>query len=218
MIRNKGQATGENKQDRLQLGVAYRDTDSDTWNALGRIEHRTEHDTTQANIELKRTVELISIHANWQPRRPFTFSGRYAAKWVNDKSNGQPAKNNVQLLAGRALWDIAPRWDVGVNASTMFTRGAQSKVYGLGIELGFLVMENLWISGGYNFFGYRDDDLASGEYTSKGAFIRLRYKFDEDLFKPTPSGKRNNASGLPGASQPQAVNVVAEQYPAVGEK
>ena len=45
-----------------------------------------------------------------------------------------------------------------------------------------MVMENLWASAGYNFFGYRDDDLTSGEYTNKGAFVRLRYKFDEDLF------------------------------------
>ena len=133
-------------------------------------------------LELKRTVELISIHANWQPRRPFTFSGRYAAKWVNEKSNGLASRNNAQLLAGRATWDVAPRWDVSLNASTMFGKGAQSKYYGLGLELGFMVMENLWVSAGYNAFGYRDDDLTSGEYTNKGAFIRLRYKFDEDLF------------------------------------
>ena len=182
LIKNKGQSVGENEQDRFQLGLAYRQTDTDVWNALGRVEHRVENDSTQPSIELKRTVELISIHANWQPRRPFTFSGRYAAKWVNEKSNGLATKNNAQLLAGRVIWDVAPRWDAGVNVSTMFGQGAQSKQYGLGIEVGFLIMENLWVSGGYNFFGYRDDDLASGEYTNKGAFIRLRYKFDEDLF------------------------------------
>ena len=87
--------------------------------------------------------------------------------------------------------------------------------HGLGIELGFLVMENLWVSGGYNFFGYRDEDLASGEYTSKGAFIRLRYKFDEDLFaagksaKPTATKESNgvttNADAKPttGKTEPK---------------
>ena len=191
LIRNKGLSTGENEQDRMQLGLAYRQTDNDVWNALGRIEHRTEGDTTQPGLELKRTVELISIHANWQPRRPFTFSARYAAKWVNEKSNGLPSRNNAQLLSGRAIWDVAPRWDVSVNASTLFGNGAQSKYYGLGLELGYLVMENLWISAGYNFFGYRDDDLTSGEYTSKGVFLRLRYKFDEDLFA---SGKQDKTA------------------------
>ncbi len=187
LLKNKGQSVGENEQDRMQLGLAYRDTDSDTWNALGRIEHRAESDSTQVGIELKRTVELVSIHANWQPRRPFTFSGRYAAKWVAEKSNGLATRNSAHLISGRAIWDIAPRWDVSIAASTLLGRGTQSRHYGFGVELGFMVMENLWVSGGYNFFGYRDDDLVSGEYTNKGAFVRLRYKFDEDLFASKPT-------------------------------
>jgi hypothetical protein len=56
-----------------------------------------------------------------------------------------------------------------------------------------MVMENLWASAGYNLFGYRDDDLTSGEYTNKGAFVRLRYKFDEDLFGPAARNKPVNA-------------------------
>ncbi len=190
LLKNKGQGKGENKQERLQLGLAYRDTDTDTWNALGRIEHRTESDTTQPEIVLKRSIEMISLHANWQPRRPFTFSARYAAKWVNENSNGLASKNNTQLVAGRAVWEISPRWDVSINASTLLGRGAAAKQYGLGAELGFMVMENLWLSAGYNWFGYKDQDLTASDYTNKGVFVRLRYKFDEDLFsgrsKPVP--------------------------------
>ena len=215
LIRNKGQSTGENEQDRLQAGLAYRDTETDTLNALGRVEHRTENDTTQPGVELKRTVELISIHANWQPRRPFTFSGRYAAKWVNEKSNGLATKNNAQLLAGRVIWDVAPRWDAGVNVSTMFGHGARSKQYGLGLEVGFLIMENLWVSGGYNFFGYRDDDLASGDYTNKGAFIRLRYKFDEDLFASGKSAK--SAATRESSEATSNANANADAKPTTGK-
>ncbi len=205
MIKNKGQSTGENEQDRLQLGVAYRDTETDKWNALGRIEHRSERDTTQIGIDLKRTVEMISLHANWQPRRPYVFSGRYAAKWVNEKSNGLATKNNAQLISGRAIWEFAPRWDIGVNVSSMFGKGTQSRNYGLGLELGFMVMDNLWVSGGYNVFGYRDDDLTSGEYTNKGVYLRLRYKFDEDLFNVRSEKNTTMAAPAPpvlAATQP----------------
>ena len=205
LIKNKAQSAGEhagkNEQDRFQVGMAYRDTDTDVWNALGRIEHRAESDTNQPGIELKRTVELISIHANWQPRRPFTFSARLAAKWVNEKSNGLRSTNGAQLVSGRAVWDIAPRWDASINASSLFGKGAKSKYYGIGVELGFMLMENLWVSAGYNFFGYRDEDLTAGEYTNKGTFLRLRYKFDEDLFatgKPVAkSGTSRNAGNEP---------------------
>ncbi len=189
LLKNKGQSFGENMQERMQLGLAYRDTDDDTWNALGRVEYRAENDTTQPDVVLKRTVELVSLHANWQPRRPFTFSGRYAAKRVNENSNGLASRNTTQLLAGRAIWEIASRWDASLNASTMLGRGTVAKQYGLGVELGFMVMESLWVSAGYNWFGYKDDDLAFGEYTNKGVFVRLRYKFDEDVF----NSKKNNA-------------------------
>jgi uncharacterized repeat protein (TIGR01451 family) len=205
LLKNKGQSSGENEQDRMQLGLAYRQTDNDVWNALGRIEHRTESDTTQAGIELKRTVELVSIHANWQPRRPFTFSGRYAAKWVSEKSNGLPTKSTAHLISGRVIWDIAPRWDVSVAASTLLGKGTQSKHYGLGLELGFMVMENLWVSGGYNIFGYRDDDLTSGEYTNKGVFVRLRYKFDEDLFGATKGSKQTPSQSDKTAGSDQSI-------------
>lgn len=207
IIKNKGGQTGENEQDRLQVGVAYRDTESDVWNGLARVEHRTEKDTTQPEVSLKRTVELLSLHANWQPVRPFTFSSRYATKWVKDESNGIKSKNNGQLLSGRAIWEVAPRWDLSLHGSTMWSNATHSKQYGVGLELGFMVMENLWLSGGYNFFGYRDDDFANGDYTNKGAYVRLRYKFDEDLF-----GAR--AKGNPPLQQPSAPVAKAAVAPA----
>ena len=211
LIKNQGAQSGENAQERFQVGVAYRDTDTDVWSGLARVEHRAEKDTTQPEIQLKRSVELFSLHANWQPRRPFTFSGRYAAKWVNDDSNGIKAKNNAQLLSARAIWQLAPRWDVSATGSTMFGHGVQSKKYAVGIELGFLVMENLWLSGGYNFFGYRDDDFANGEYTNKGTYLRLRYKFDEDLFQ---SKTKAAESGKKMAAEP-AKNDAAVSNPSV---
>jgi hypothetical protein len=194
LTQNKGEQKGENLQDRMQAGLAYRDTDTDVWNALGRVEHRTEKDTTQPEVTLKRTVEMVSLHANWQPRRPFTFSGRYAAKWTTENSNGISSRNNAQLVFGRAMWEFAPRWDASIHLSTLMGKGSGAKYSGAGVELGFMVMANLWLSAGYNFFGYKDEDLASGDYTNKGGYIRLRYKFDEDIFSGA-AASRHTSSG-----------------------
>ena len=186
LIKNKGlsgAAGTENEQDRLQVGLAYRDTETDIWNGLARVEHRSERNTAdQAGVELKRTVEIASLHANWQPIRPFTFSGRYAAKWVKEQTNGLNSRYNAQLLSGRVIWEVAPRWDASLQASNLSGSNGTGRQYGLGLELGYRVLENLWLSGGYNFFGYNDADLTSGEYTNKGVYLRMRYKFDEDLF------------------------------------
>ena len=55
--------------------------------------------------------------------------------------------------------------------------------YASGVETGYLVMENLWLSAGYNWRGFRDRDLTGSDYTAKGLYLRLRWKFDEDLFE-----------------------------------
>ncbi|MGE0357272.1 MAG: SdrD B-like domain-containing protein [Burkholderiales bacterium] len=169
--------------ERLQAGLAWRDTETNRWNALGRIEHRLEQDDTKSGVQLKSTTTLVSLHADWQPRRPFLVSGRYAAKWTTDKSNGLASRYRAQVIGGRATWEFAPRWDLGFVTSLLVGEGADSRHYGVGIELGYLVTTNLWVSAGYNFFGYRDADLSGADYTAKGPFVRLRYKFDETLLE-----------------------------------
>ena len=50
--------------------------------------------------------------------------------------------------------------------------------------LGYLLATNLWLSAGYNRSGFAADrDLAGYEYTQRGAYLRLRFKFDETLFQ-----------------------------------
>jgi hypothetical protein len=68
------------------------------------------------------------------------------------------------------------------NSLSSLTRSRQSA---LGLEVGYLVKENLWLSAGYNWRGFSDADLTASEYTNSGVYMRLRLKFDEDLFAST---------------------------------
>ena len=43
----------------------------------------------------------------------------------------------------------------------------------------------MWASIGYNFAGFKEDDL-NEDVTQKGLFFRLRYKFDEEGIKRRP--------------------------------
>jgi len=181
VTRNIGSLSGERLQDRLQAGIAYRDTATDIWNGLARIEHRHERDSTQAIAPVNRDVEIAAINANYQPVEPLLLSARAAAKWVTDRSAGLASYSNAQLLGGRATYDVTHRWDVGVTSNVLLAAGARTRQYGMGAEVGYLVTGNLWLSAGYNVFGFRDADLAGTDYTNRGVFLRLRYKFDEDL-------------------------------------
>ena len=192
ITRNKGALTGERMQDRLQVGVAYRDTETDVWNGLARVEHREEKDDTQAALQLKRTVELFTVNANYHPIKPMLLSARLASKWVTDNSYALQSRYSAHLVGGRLTFDLTDRWDVGLIGNTLFSGDRKARQYGLGIEAGYLVTSNLWLSAGYNFFGFKDDDLAGADYTNRGAYVRLRYKFDEELFG-TGRSKAGNA-------------------------
>lgn len=170
---------GEREIERLQAGLAYRDSTTNRVNALARVEHRLESDTTQPGMHLRIATDLVSINADWQLNRPFLVSGRYAARWTSDKSLGLSTKAHAQVAGARATWEFAPRWDVSFVASVLAGSPGDARQYAAGVELGYLIATNLWVSAGYNFSGYKDAELAGGDQTAKGAYVRMRYKFDE---------------------------------------
>jgi hypothetical protein len=90
----------------------------------------------------------------------------------------------------RATWEFASKWDAGIVTSVLMGGTGSSKQYGVGVELGYLVAQNLWVSAGYNVFGYKDPDMAGADYTARGPFVRLRYKFDEALLGAAPEAAK----------------------------
>jgi len=178
------EGAGDHVIERMQAGLAWRDTETNRWNALARVEHRMERDASTPGLDLRTSTQILSVHADYQPQRPFLVSGRYAAKWSDDKSNGLSTRYRAQVVGVRATYEFAPKWDVGLATSLLAGEGAQSKQYGVGFEVGYLVAQNLWVSAGYNVVGYRDADMAGADYTAKGPFVRLRYKFDEETLAP----------------------------------
>ena len=181
---NKGTASGALIQTRLQAGLAYRDSATNVWSGLGRVEYRNEGDTTELGAPLKRSLLLGSMHFNYQPERALLFNGRVAGKFVTDDSFGLVSKSEVYLLSGRMTVDLSRDWDVSVQASVLASRGFSDRQVGLGAEVGYQMADNLWLSAGYNLFGFKEKDI-SPDINDNGFFIRLRYKFDENIFKPS---------------------------------
>ncbi|WP_051884257.1 hypothetical protein [Lysobacter antibioticus] len=187
-------------EDRFQLGFAYRDTDCNRLNVLGKYEFWTRRDSSLANSGLgsggfpvdgdDRFVlgnegfdkHVLSVHADWHPSRPWWLSGRLAGKRQRDYFDGRSDRYTAYLASGRLTYDVSERWDVSALAAQMWSPGG-ARQYAFGAELGYLVKDNLWLSAGYNLRGFRDDDLTQGEYTNQGAYLRLRFKFDETLFR-----------------------------------
>lgn len=188
LTKNKDAALGEKKQDRAIVGVAYRQTDINRWNALARYEFKVESDTGLASPS-DRTVHIGSIHANYKPRRSIVLSGQFASKLVDETLDRVNSRFSAHLLSGRLLYDVTERWDVGIQAATLLEQGGAKK-YSAGVETGYAFVSNLWASIGFNFNGFSDPDLVESDYTRRGIYLRLRYKFDETTFS-TRQASRN---------------------------
>jgi len=171
---------GDDIVQRFQVGLAYRPTDTNRWNALGRYEIKYE-DESDRDSDSRRLVHVVSTHLDYQFSPRLHSNGRWAVKWGQELAGGHDEALG-QLLAARVTYDIGKRWDVGLIGSAHAT-GVEALDFGLGAEVGYLLGKNLWLAAGYNFFGFEDDDLVDGDYSDPGAYLRLRVKFDEDLFQ-----------------------------------
>ena len=62
-----------------------------------------------------------------------------------------------------------------------------AKQYAYGLEVGDILVDNVYVTLGYNWRGFSDVDLSASDYTNRGWVLGMRYKFDEDLFRKNDS-------------------------------
>ena len=207
LLRTDYAARGDVLQNRTQVGLAYRDTDTNRVNALARYEYKLEDDDSGLGVatglglppvlggaprdSVRSRAHIVSTHADWHPSRPWWLTGRLAAKWQDDRFTSPDGRVvdddfNAWLASGRVVYDVTENWDLGLLGATF--RGEDgANQYAYGVEVGRLLRQNLWLSVGYNWAGFEGDpDLARYEYTRDGFYLRLRFKFDETLFMADP--------------------------------
>jgi opacity protein-like surface antigen len=190
------------RQNRLQMGFAYRPVDTNNFDALGSFENRYQDNPTSTEGRTYENVNILSLRANYHPSRPWWVTGRYAYKRVRETLNGVPDAYTAQLIGGRVTYDITNRWSVGALASVLQGRGGERN-FAYGLEVGYVLMDNLWATLGYNWKGFNDRDLSGADLTNRGWVLGLRYKFDEDLFKREDSSVNKTLTPSSSTTPPQ---------------
>ena len=176
-----GLAQGDAFQDRFQIGAAWRPVDNNKVNGLMRYEYKMARDKSQATGDDYDT-HIVSTHLDYHPSRPWWMTGRLAAKYTTDYTLPNDQTYSAFLASGRVVYDITEKWDLGALGSVMYSPQGNSTQYAAGLEAGYQLQTNLWASLGFNFAGFYDRDLSGSDYTSQGVYLRLRFKFDENLF------------------------------------
>ncbi|WP_352338330.1 SdrD B-like domain-containing protein [Psychrobacter sp. 16-MNA-CIBAN-0192] len=173
---------GHRTINRMQLGAAYRDYDSNQLDMLTKLEYRLDDNAT-GDDPYQKDALVWSWSGNYHPTRPLTLSGHYAGKYTQYSADHILSDNTAHALYARGLYDMSERWDMGLQAGSYWNKQANDIAYLLGAEVGYRPMTNLWVSLGYNLMGFEDEDIAYEDTTQQGAYFRVRFKFDEDLFK-----------------------------------
>jgi uncharacterized repeat protein (TIGR01451 family) len=193
-----GTATGSIYLRQGQIGLAYRPVDNDVWNAIAYVEHkRSLNETLGPGLDTDESANIFSSHLNFQVDADWIINGRYAIKRETDYADGVTGNFTAQVLGARSIWDLNSRWDAGLQCFVEWGgAGFGTHQQAAGGEVGYLVMKNIWLSIGYNVTGFVDTDLTSEDYTQRAFYLRLRVKFDENLFKPS-----HNAEALPANTE-----------------
>ncbi len=171
---------GSQARERLGLAFAYR-PDGDAWDALGRWELR--YDRTAGPVRTRRVSNIVGFSGTGQVARATRTSLSWAGKITRDQSAGLLSAGGAQWVQARVTRDLAQGWDASLTTSALMGRRLSQRQAGLGVELGRQLPGDVWVSFGFNRFGYHDDELTESEWTREGGFVRLRAKFDEALFQ-----------------------------------
>lgn len=136
---NKAVDSGDRLINRFQLGMAYRDVETNKFDSLNKVEYRYEKNETSLTNPYERNIYILSSHVNYHPIRSVHLSGQYAVKYLNETYDFIQTSAMTQMLNTRFMYDINERWDAGVNTGVMWNDVSNGVRYLAGAEVGYLL-------------------------------------------------------------------------------
>jgi opacity protein-like surface antigen len=134
--------------------------------------------STASNYDSWRIVDNLMV--NYRPEKELQVSLHYGAKYVQEKIYDSDYSGYTDLIGAEGRYDISKDWDIGLQCSILHSWNASVFDYSTGVSVGYNVMQNAWVSLGYNLAGFTDRDFSQANYTAQGPFVRFRFKFDQN--------------------------------------
>ncbi len=171
----------EMNQANLRFGWAYRLADR-KWSFLDRIDLVYDRAATAAEEQMSWRL-INNFNANRRISAAAQLSLQYAFKYVRSEFDGDAYTGYTDLIGADYRYGFNDRWDAGVNTSIYHSYQSKVLDFGLGLDVGYNLGRNLWLSLGYNFLGFDDKDFEQARYTAAGPFLRFSIKADQRLLK-----------------------------------
>ncbi|MFN3713053.1 MAG: OmpA family protein [Alcanivoracaceae bacterium] len=123
---------------------------------------------------------INNTHLNFVAQERHQLSVQYGARYVGETIDSARFKGYSDLIGSEYRYDITERWDVGLRGSTLASYNSDIRMNSFGIMAGYSPVRDVWISLGYNFRGFYDNDFSGAEGRVQGIVLDFRIKFDQD--------------------------------------
>jgi uncharacterized repeat protein (TIGR01451 family) len=184
----------------LGLGYAYRPL-AGRWILLDQLDFVHER-SSNADFDLRGRRLVNNFNGNLQVDDRNQLGLQYAAKYVLDTIDTARYTGYTDIMGVEYRHDLTPRWDAGLRASVLHSWRADALDESWGVFAGFSPVDNVWISLGWNFKGYRDSDFAGAEFRDQGLNLAFRIKFDQESVKTAYDRYTDSAGRAVPSRQP----------------
>lgn len=190
------------------LAFAHR-PDSSEVAMLGKLEYRSDRITDAVAGEAGgagRTALIVdgdatsrrlvaSWSTNWSPRdwdedefgiehqtRRDEYSLFLGARHNFDRFEGTEFSGTTLLAGLDARIGIGEKFEIGASGTVRTNLDDNVTSFSYGPTIGFVPVDGMLLTVGYNVEGFRDGDFAEARNTQQGVFAAVRLKFDTDTF------------------------------------
>lgn len=167
------------QENRLILGLAYRESESSRYNSLNKYELNYSKNIIDDNY--KQIANILRSSHNYRFNTEFDGTLTFGVKNIDTVYEEIESNYTAYLIAGGLSYNIYKNWTTGINMSTIFDSDKNSD-YGIGFEVGHIFKSNLWLSLGYNIVGFKDRDFDPTGELNQGLYIRFRMNIG-DIFE-----------------------------------
>ena len=165
----------------LKFGWAYRLANG-KWSFLDRLD--LIYDDTEGIDTAESSWRVINnFNANRRLSAATQLSLQYAFKYVQSDLGGDDYSGYTDLIGFDLRRGFRSRWDAGVNGSVYHSYQSDVIDYGFGVDIGYNIATNVWLTLGYNIIGFHDEDFTQARYTAQGPFLRFSIKADQRTLK-----------------------------------
>jgi hypothetical protein len=160
---------------------AYR-PDTSRWIVFDRLELKYSDQTSLASsFDSSRVVN--NLNANWQLNPSLQLGLQYGARYVMSTFDGDQYAGLSDVTGFDLRRQLTRRFDLGLHVAALHSWESHLVDYSSGFDVGVTFAKNVWISVGYNFAGFRDNDFSASGHTAQGPYLSIRVKADQDTFK-----------------------------------